>query len=451
MESESEYVQSESPSHIKATRRKSYTIKDKVMALNKLSDCGGNIAEAARQLGIDRKCLRNWRDNKASLLNSKKPVISRRLTVTGRKSFYPELEDKLFEWIKEERGIHKTIVSYGRLREKAYEFKNELNITQFKCSDKWIFNFCKRHSLAKRKITHVGQQDNRPIEEKRELLANYLLMLQSAIKGQDASTIFNMDETPVYVDMLGSSTISFVGEKNVEAFGTGHGKTRFSVVLCASAAGKLLKSLIILKGLKKVPKCKIPKNLSVVVSKGGSMNEFIMKQWINMCFLNRGNFFATEKSLLIMDCFGSHKKESVLSELRKLNCEVLFIPPKTTCYLQPLDMGVNSSFKSFLRSEWCKWMAEGTKEFTAKGYRKRPSWEDVLKMVSTALDKIESKSITNSFECCGISPGGGEVQRSCLNSNLRSILSGSNSEHNANEDVSNLDGNIMDSDEIDFI
>jgi hypothetical protein len=42
----------------------------------------------------------------------------------------------------------------------------------------------------------------------------------------DADVIFNMDETPVYIDMLSSTTISFVGEKNTEAIGTGHGKSR---------------------------------------------------------------------------------------------------------------------------------------------------------------------------------------------------------------------------------
>ena len=32
-------------------------------------------------------------------------------------------------------------------------------------------------------------------------------------------------------------TITFKGEKSVDAVGTGHGKTRFTTVLCASMSG----------------------------------------------------------------------------------------------------------------------------------------------------------------------------------------------------------------------
>jgi hypothetical protein len=169
--------------------------------------------------------------------------------------------------------------------------------------------------------------------------------------------IFNMDETPVYIDMLSSTTISFKGEKNVEANGTGNGKTRFSVVLGISASGKMLKSLIILKGLKNVPKCKVPANIILTVSKGGSMNEPLMKEWISKCFRNRGAFLATTKSLLFMDQYDSHKKESVLSEFEKLNTMIKFIPAKTTDYFQPLDVGVNSPFKAALRYQCEKWLS----------------------------------------------------------------------------------------------
>ena len=74
-----------------------------------------------------------------------------------------------------------------------------------------------------------------------------------------------------------------------------------------------------------------------------------------------------------MDQYGSHKKENVLLELKKLNTVVKFIPPKTTHYLKPLDVGVNSSFKAVLKNKWQKWMCDGPKEFTSKGYRRRPN------------------------------------------------------------------------------
>ncbi len=63
-----------------------------------------------------------------------------------------------------------------------------------------------------------------------------------------------MDETPCYFDMASDKTLHFKGDKNVEGVDTGNQKSRFTVVLCSSASGFFVKSMIIFKGLKKVPK-----------------------------------------------------------------------------------------------------------------------------------------------------------------------------------------------------
>ncbi len=117
-----------------------------------------------------------------------------------------------------------------------------------------------------------------------------------------------------------------------------------------------------------------------------------------------------------MDQYGSHKKESVLSEFKKLNSVVKFIPDKATDYLQPLDVGVDSSFKAALRYEWEKWMSEGPKEFTSKGCRRRLNWETVLGIVSNALLTMKKETIIKSFECCGIAAKGQRVDGEKLNS-----------------------------------
>ncbi len=63
----------------------------------------------------------------------------------------------------------------------------------------------------------------------------------------------------------------------------------------------------------------------------------------------------------------------MIEKLKLLKTKVKFIPPKTTHYLQPLGVGVNSAFKSYLKYEWEKLYSEGEKEFTKKRYRKRPN------------------------------------------------------------------------------
>ena len=90
-------------------------------------------------------------------------------------------------------------VNYHRLREQALVLAKESGIdaTDFKCSDKWIFNFMKRNKLSVRKVTHARQADNKTAGEKAQIAQDYL----DAIPGLTA----DKDETPVYIDMLSSS------------------------------------------------------------------------------------------------------------------------------------------------------------------------------------------------------------------------------------------------------
>ena len=195
--------------------------------------------------------------------------------------------------------------------------------------------------------------------------------MQQLTQNLDEAHIFNMDETPVYIDMVSTSTLDYVGNKNVDGMTTGHEKCRFTVVITTSGAGKMLKSYVILRGLKNIPKCDVPSNIILTVSQGGSMKEDLMLDYCRRVMRARGSFLCNEESLLLLDTHGSHTQESVKKEMEAMNVKLKFIPAKTTCYLQPLDVGVNAPFKAFLRAEWNKWYEHGPKEFTKKGYRNR--------------------------------------------------------------------------------
>lgn len=317
-------------------------------------------------------------------------------------------------------------VSYRNLREEARKIADELGISseEFLISDKWIFGFCKRHHLGTRRYTHRGQADKRSMKESATAVIKHLEDLPVHTGGFDQDKIFNMDETPCFFDMAGDSTIHFKGEKNVDGVDTGHRKSRFTTVIAASASGRMLKALIILKGLKKTPELKLPKNIIVTVAPKGSMNSELMQSWLKSCFSSRGPYFAQTKSLLLMDSYGSHRKPEVINTLKsKYNTTTVFIPPKTTHILQPMDVAVNSPFKAALRGCWENWFRNGEKVYTAKGYRKRPSYQEIVDMVSISLDAIKEETIKKAFRCCGIAEKGQVVPLSELNSRLRGIVS----------------------------
>ena len=67
--------------------------------------------------------------------------------------------------------------------------------------------------------------------------------------GYSLSAIGNMDETPLWLDMPGETTITRRGERTVCIRTTGHDKMRFTMVLSATADRKKLKSFVVFKGV----------------------------------------------------------------------------------------------------------------------------------------------------------------------------------------------------------
>lgn len=413
----------ENTSESERRKRKSYTIFEKLQAVEEVKKkYGNNLSAAERAMSISRKQLRTWIAEENKLRQCSKKQKTRRQGGAGRRPYFKEVETQLFEWVRSERSMKRSI-SWSRLQREAKSIAGQMNLPNFICSHKWIGGFMKRHRLAIRQVTHLAQQDNRPPEERAQVARLHLASVSESTKTLSSDEIFNMDEIPCYVDMCSERTITFKGERSVGVMGTGHSKTRFTVVLCISMSGELLKTLVILKGLKKVPKVKVPNDLLLAVSPGGSMTERLMLFWVDRAFRARGPFSLSRPSLLLLDNFGSHKVESVKEALKQMRAKTELIPPGTTSYFQPLDVAVNAAFKIRLRQEWEKWFSEGEKEYTSKGYRKRPSWQQVVNFVTSATRSLNRESFTRAFQCCGIGARGASVPEEQLNLQLRQVLS----------------------------
>ena len=83
------------------------------------------------------------------------------------------------------------------------------------------------------------------------------------LRGYEDRDILNMDETPVWMEMPGKSTLNFRGEHEVSVSSTGHEKQRLTVTLGAYADGTKLSPLVLLPGLRPPPKEDIPAGNSV--------------------------------------------------------------------------------------------------------------------------------------------------------------------------------------------
>ena len=147
--------------------------------------------------------------------------------------------------------------------------------------------------------------------KKHQVVIDFFVSSAHSTVGYNLMQIYNMRETPCYFDMALDQTLHFKGDKNVDGIDTGHRKSRFTVTLCCCADGQMVKTLIVFKRLKNVPKLNLPAEVEVTISIVGSMNTCLMLKWIQSCFTHRGPFLARTLSILYMDSYGLHIKEEV--------------------------------------------------------------------------------------------------------------------------------------------
>lgn len=131
---------------------------------------------------------------------------------------------------------------------------------------------------------------------------------------------------------------------------------------------------------------------------------------------------VTEKSLLLLDSHRSHLHQSVKKHSRRKFVELKFIPPKTTSYSQLVDVGFNGPFKAAMQRKWQHWFEFGTNEYTARGYRKQPSYEEVLIMIAESVQDVRLATMTRSSAASGVAKLGAQVPFERLNERFAKVL-----------------------------
>lgn len=410
------------PTSHKGERIKSYTHDFKIRAIN-LVKGGQSVRSVAKNLSVDPKCVRRWMQQETNLKSSKNQRVERRLAGGGRKAHFPRLEQHLLQKFKSLRDQNQA-VTYRLIQEETERVRDELQLpSSFKVSNKFVYLWTRRHGITSRRITHQAQITSTTAEEVKHTVLKHLKDVEAATINLSPANILNMDQVPCWFDMCRTSTLHFKGDKNVESAHTGNMKTRFTVAITSRADGSMKKAMIVFKNLVKPPKItNCPRNVIVDACKSGSMATHKVLEWANLV-LRRGPF-ANERQLLLLDSYGPHCSDELSTILRKFNVDRHLIPPRLTFCLQPNDVGINLPFKAGMRREWQEWALNGPKEFTPKGYRKRPSYDAIVQMVSRALLSVRPETVMNAFTACGVAAGGQAVATNSLNSHLRRVLGG---------------------------
>jgi hypothetical protein len=140
------------------------------------------------------------------------------------------------------------------------------------------------------------------------------------------------------------------------------------------------------------------------------MNQEMFNIWLQEVWRKRKNSLFSSNSLLIYDSARSHLTDEVKSLVKKCS-KIAVIPAGLTKKLQPLDLSVNKSFKSKMRTKWEKWMVNGYHSFTKSGIMRRASYAEVCNWIIESWKDITTDCIRNGFKkasICDYSPNQNE-------------------------------------------
>ena len=212
--------------------------------------------------------------------------------------------------------------------------------------------------------------------------------------------IINMDETPMYFDIVPERTVTKKGVREVRVRSSGAEKKRLMVTLSCAGNGKMLPALAIFKGKRKL-KFRCPEDVHVVVQKKGWMDSELMICWFKGIILP---YTEGRKSILVIDSFSAHISDEFLDMAKANNVDVVIIPGGCTSKIQPLDVCLNKPFKSVLRNEWLNYIESLVEVDPNPSKLVTPTKQIICDWIKGGLYYLQSKQcmMKKSFLVCGI-------------------------------------------------
>ncbi|XP_054167207.1 uncharacterized protein LOC128964604 [Oppia nitens] len=446
-------------------RRRSYTLKTQLDALDEIKKHNLNNCEAAAKFGVATKTIRDWKNKEEFLRKAKNErdinIRKRRKMERIRIPKIPEVEEEVLNFLKNQRK-KSAIVTGSDLRSKAMIIYQQLKRKgiirpvmdkktgrEFSASNGWLSNFNKRNRISWRAKTSVGQKIP---EDAREKSYTFFSRVDSwrADDHKNIGVIYNADEIPMYIDIPGNYTFTEKGAKTVKVKTTGHEKTRYTLILCADNTGRKLKPAIIFRNRVKIPKGCSPKELTgvhVMVSKSGSIDRHLMIDWITNVYDARGDAIfhrqhdrsvgEFRKNLFVMDSALAHTRDEIKDHFyNKCDTKVMIIQGGMTPLLQPADVSWNRPIKAKISAKWREWMdlEKTTEDRTKKGNLRPPSHRLIAEWCRDAWKELPSDAIKRSFNECNL---GQQRNDYLLHSKLVTIL-------NTTENTECIDDNISD-------
>ena len=403
--------------------RKTYTLKNKLQILDQWKASKCSVRSFAKAHGLGETTLRRWKNQEEQFravdvirkCNTRK---LRQLPGSGRKSFFPDIEDRLYKWVQDRnaeglRVKEKYIIAKVKalieeeiavlMVEGVEKAKEVEKMRSFKASGSWCDRFKKRFNLVSRRVTSA-----RSLPKGFQTIAvDYLTEVQGIISGYNIKpqNIVNFDQVPRYFETENNSTITTKGTQNVSVKKASSSHKRFTLTPVINAAGDFLALHLLFSGLKNKPL--VDESCLVDVNKTGMWNETVLKRVVDEVIVKKCQTCFQEPVLIILDSYGTHVKfvNGHKEAYERRNIHFSIIPPSMTGLLQPLDVSVNRSFQQAYNDKYTEYMTQAVSKGsfrTKSGNIAMPKYRVVSEWVLDWSRSMPQEIIKKSFAVCGL-------------------------------------------------
>ncbi|CAI5957317.1 unnamed protein product [Closterium sp. NIES-64] len=328
--------------------------------------------------------------------------------VRRRGGAWPELEQAMARWIAN-AGPAGVPLTLQTIRDHVAIMARNMGIPPvFRCSIGWVRRALRRQGVRCRAATgEAASADMAAVREAREKVPALLTHL-----GYQPRDTFNLDETALWLSVLPRKTYS-----NARIPGRKVSKERLTVAFLVNADGSHVFRPLVISKARRPHDFRPDYDPEAVCywrhNAKGWMTSALFTNFISQ--LNAAMYAEGREIAVLLDNASSHmlQDECAWSEIvcgmrttHLSNVRLIFLPPNTTAFTQPLDQGIIATAKARYRQHWLRaftapWNDDGATSAVA---RYRPNQHDVLGWLSDAWMSVGARTIQRCFWRTGCMP-----------------------------------------------
>lgn len=234
-------------------------------------------------------------------------------------------------------------------------FIGQIGLDTFSASSSWLLRWKKKHRIVSRKGTRVvSTKGILEAPQVRQSGVDFVNRIKPLIPIYGEENVYNTDQSGFKLELYSGRTLEEKGAKSIElSYQQKNSATHsYTIQPTYSASGHSFSPLLIVLAEKdgrfgvrvQSSMFKHPVLFSRATT-SGLVTKPVIKDWYEHVFYKN----CGEQCILLLDSLASYKDQEYYDQVKPdhIDCRVEVIPPGTTGQVQPCDVGIFRSLKSF--------------------------------------------------------------------------------------------------------